>query len=91
MADETDPAQVAEFVFDPGWQIFDSDIDGTKICSVQFEHPRHGTLTFLMPLEEAEHMAQSLGEVAQTIKGARGKWTSSPGVGAPYTMPSSST
>jgi hypothetical protein len=86
MADES----VTEFVFDPGWQTFDFDVDGSKVCAVQFEHPRHGTLTFLLPLDEAESMAQSLGEIVQSIKDARGKWTSS-GVAPPYSMPSSST
>jgi len=77
MTDEAAPAPSIEAVFDPGWEVYDFDFDGIKLCALRLQHPRHGAISLLLPVNEAEQMADALRQVVETIRGTRGKWTSS--------------
>lgn len=51
---------ISEVTIDPRWRVLNISLDGRSHSVLELEHPRHGRLAFLLPLEQMQNMAAAL-------------------------------
>jgi hypothetical protein len=51
---------ISEATIDPRWRVVNVSFDGQSHGVLELEHPRHGRLAFLLPLNEMQEMTAAL-------------------------------
>jgi hypothetical protein len=64
--------KVTEAVIDPHWRTATMTLEGQEVCVLSLDHPRHGTLSFILPSAEARKMGANLNGIAQKVGPVKG-------------------
>jgi len=59
--------KITELAVNPGWFVGVLPIDGVEHVVMQIEHPRFGTMQFLIPVHEAHSMSAVLSKCADEV------------------------
>src|SRR5258708_39367034 len=51
--------KVTEATIDPKWQVATIAPEGQPLCVLTLDHPRHGSLSFILPSKEARGMSEA--------------------------------
>lgn len=59
--------RIKEILIDPKWDVGSVLIDGIEFARIMFEHPRHGMIDILLPINEGENLAAILDRVVREV------------------------